>query len=37
MGLSISNRLFELNDAALNYETRPGAGTAVTIHFQRAR
>ena len=37
MGLSISNRLFELNDAALNIETKAGVGTAVTIHFQRAR
>ncbi len=37
MGLSISNRLFELNDAALSYETGVGAGTTVTIHFQRAR
>jgi DNA-binding response OmpR family regulator len=37
MGLSISNRLFELNDAALSFETRQGAGTTVTIHFQRAR
>jgi signal transduction histidine kinase/ActR/RegA family two-component response regulator len=37
MGLSISNRLFELNDATLSYETKPGAGTTVTVRFQRAR
>ncbi len=34
MGLSISNRLFELNDASLDFETKPGAGTTVTIHFR---
>ena len=37
MGLSISNRLFELNDAGLNLESKPGAGTVVTIRFQRRR
>ncbi len=37
MGLSISNRLFELNDAGLNFESKPGAGTIVTIRFQRRR
>ncbi len=37
MGLSISNRLFELNDAGLNFESKPGAGTVVTIRFQRRR
>ncbi len=37
MGLSVSNRLFELNDASLGYETRAGGGTTVTIRFQRAR
>ncbi len=35
MGLSISSRLFELNDAALSYESQPGGGTTVTIRFQR--
>ncbi len=37
MGLSISNRLFELNDAVLSYETKAGAGTTVMVRFQRAR
>ncbi len=35
MGLSISNRLLELNDASLDYESKPNVGTVVTIHFQR--
>lgn len=34
MGLSISNRLFELNDANLDFESKPGAGTTVRIHFR---
>lgn len=34
MGLSISSRLFELNDAGLSYESKPGVGTTVTIRFQ---
>ena len=37
MGLSISNRLFELNDAGLNFQSKPGVGTLVTIRFQRRR
>ncbi|HEY9165408.1 MAG TPA: response regulator [Candidatus Kryptonia bacterium] len=37
MGLSISNRLFELNDASLVCESRPGAGTTVTVRFQREK
>ncbi len=37
MGLSISNRLFELNDAALSYESKVGVGTTVTVRFQRGR
>lgn len=37
MGLSISNRLFELNDAGLTCESRPGGGTTVAVRFQRRR
>ncbi len=37
MGLSISNRLLELNGASLGLESRPNVGTAVIIHFQRWR
>jgi len=37
MGLSISNRLFELNEASLGFETKPGGGTTVTIRFTRER
>lgn len=37
MGLSISNRLFELNDAAVSFESEVGAGTTVTMRFQRRR
>ncbi|MCL4538000.1 MAG: response regulator [Bacteroidetes bacterium] len=37
MGLSISNRLFELNDAGLSYESKIGVGTTVTVRFQRRR
>lgn len=35
MGLSISNRLFELNDAHLAIESKTGSGTTVTIRFRR--
>ncbi|MCL5033916.1 MAG: response regulator [Bacteroidetes bacterium] len=37
MGLSISNRLLELNGASLDIESKPNIGTAVAIHFQRWR
>ncbi len=37
MGLSISNRLFELNDASLGFESKPDAGTTVTIRFEREK
>ncbi len=37
MGLSISNRLLELNDASLGFETNPSAGTTVIVHFRRER
>jgi len=37
MGLSISNRLFELNDATLICESKTGRGTVVTVRFQRAK
>ncbi len=35
MGLSISNRLLELNDAVMNFESKPGFGTSVTIRFRK--
>ncbi|HUI30346.1 MAG TPA: response regulator [Candidatus Acidoferrales bacterium] len=35
MGLSISHRLLELNDASLSIESQPGFGTTVTIRFRR--
>lgn len=37
MGLSISNRLFELNDAVLSFQSKAGVGTIVTVRFQRRR
>lgn len=37
MGLSISNRLLELNDASLGFEANPAAGTTVVVRFQRER
>jgi signal transduction histidine kinase/DNA-binding response OmpR family regulator len=33
MGLSIANRLLELNDANLTLDSKVNAGTTVTIHF----
>lgn len=35
MGLSISNRLLELNDGSMSLESNPGSGTVVTIRFRR--
>lgn len=35
MGLSISNRLFELNDASMSFESNLGIGTSVTIRFRK--
>jgi len=35
MGLSISNRLFELNNAEMSIESKLGFGTTVTIRFKR--
>ena len=35
MGLSISNRLLELNDASMSLESTAGFGTTVTIRFRR--
>lgn len=37
MGLSISNRLLELNDASMSLESKPGSGTTVTIRFRREK
>ncbi len=34
MGLSISNRLLELNDGVVSLESKPGTGTTITIHFR---
>jgi signal transduction histidine kinase len=35
MGLSISNRLLELNDASMSFESKPDLGTGVTIRFRK--
>jgi signal transduction histidine kinase len=35
MGLSISNRLLELNDGSMSLESKPASGTTVTIRFKR--
>ncbi len=37
MGLSISNRLFELNGASLLCESKSGEGTKVTVFFHRGK
>lgn len=37
MGLSVANRLFELNDARLSLESQTGVGTTFTIRFYRRR